>query len=66
LDIGKIVDICIKNKVEAVHPGYGLLSENEKFATALEDSGIVFVGPTPENLRTFGDKNCRASYRYEE
>jgi pyruvate carboxylase len=52
------VDICVKNKVEAVHPGYGFLSENEKFAKALEDAGIVFVGPTTENLRTFGDKTA--------
>ena len=56
LDIATIVDICVKNKVEAVHPGYGLLSENEKFAAALENAGIVFVGPTVENLRLFGDK----------
>lgn len=56
LDIHKIVDICVKNRVEAVHPGYGFLSENEGFAQALEDKGIVFVGPTVENLRTFGDK----------
>jgi pyruvate carboxylase len=56
LDIHKIVDICVKNKVEAVHPGYGFLSENEGFAQALEDKGIVFVGPTVPNLRTFGDK----------
>jgi biotin carboxylase len=58
LDIDRIVDICVKNHVEAVHPGYGLLSENMKFAQALEDAGIVFVGPTPENLRLFGDKTA--------
>jgi pyruvate carboxylase len=40
----------------AVHPGYGFNSENERFAQALEDKGIVFVGPTVENLRMFGDK----------
>lgn len=58
LDIATIVDICVKNKVEAVHPGYGFLSENERFATALEKAGIVFVGPTVENLQTFGDKTA--------
>lgn len=58
LDIDTIVGICIKNKVEAVHPGYGLLSENANFAKALEDNGIVFVGPTVENLRLFGDKTA--------
>ncbi len=39
-----------------MHPGYGFLSENEHFATALEQAGIVFVGPTVENLNMFGDK----------
>ena len=58
LDIKGIVDICVKNGVEAVHPGYGFLSENEKFANALEEAGVVFVGPTVENLRTFGDKTA--------
>jgi pyruvate carboxylase len=58
LDIKTIVDICVKNKVECVHPGYGLLSENEHFAQALEDAGIVFVGPTVQNLKTFGDKTA--------
>lgn len=56
LDIHKIVDICVKNKVEAVHPGYGFLSENENFAKALDDKGIIFVGPTVKNLQMFGDK----------
>lgn len=56
LDIQGIVNICIKNGVEAVHPGYGFLSENEHFANALEEAGITFVGPTVQNLRIFGDK----------
>jgi len=58
LDVPKIVDICVKNQVEAVHPGYGFLSENEGFAQALEDAGITFIGPTVKNLQTFGDKTA--------
>ncbi len=58
LDIDSIVKICKDNGVEAVHPGYGFLSENEKFAAALERNGIKFVGPTAENLRQFGDKTA--------
>lgn len=58
LDIANIVKICKDNNVTAVHPGYGFLSENEKFARALEDAGIVFIGPTIENLATFGDKTA--------
>jgi pyruvate carboxylase len=66
LDIAKIVDICIQNKVEAVHPGYGFLSENETFAEALQQAGIVFVGPTVENLRTFGDKTAARHMAIEQ
>ena len=56
LDIPHIVQICKKQGIEAVHPGYGFLSENVHFAKALEDNGIIFVGPTPDNLSKFGDK----------
>ena len=56
LDIDTIVKICVANGVEAVHPGYGFLSENENFAQALKDNGVTFVGPTPENLKNFGNK----------
>jgi pyruvate carboxylase len=56
LDIDTIVKICLQNGVEAVHPGYGFLSENMKFASALERVGITFVGPTVGNLNIFGDK----------
>lgn len=56
LDIDYIVKICKQNGVEAVHPGYGFLSENQNFAKALEDNGITFIGPTVNNLDTFGDK----------
>ena len=58
LDIKAIVNICQKNSVQAVHPGYGFLSENQGFATALDQAGIVFVGPTVANLQTFGDKTA--------
>lgn len=54
LDIPTIVDLCVANGVEAVHPGYGLLSENANFAKSLEDAGVKFVGPTVDNLNTFG------------
>lgn len=56
LDIDYIVKLCVQNGVEAVHPGYGFLSENERFASELEKNGVVFIGPTVHNLQTFGDK----------
>lgn len=58
LDVDGIVALCVRNNVEAVHPGYGFLSENQEFAAALEREGIVFVGPTVANLQTFGDKTA--------
>ena len=57
LDIDTIVKICTQNGVDALHPGYGLLSENPKLAKACADNGITFVGPTAENLVKFGDKS---------
>lgn len=45
LDIGMIIDIARKHKVDAIHPGYGFLSENADFARACEESGIAFIGP---------------------
>jgi len=56
LDIAQIIDIAKKQGVEAIHPGYGFLSENPAFAQACEDAGIAFVGPTVDNLNTFSDK----------
>jgi len=56
LDIDTIVDLCVQHGVQAVHPGYGFLSENAGFAQKLEENGIKFVGPTVDNLNTFGDK----------
>ena len=50
LDIDTIVRLCVQNGVQAVHPGYGFLSENANFAKKLEEAGVRFVGPTVENL----------------
>lgn len=50
-----IVEMAVANKVDAIHPGYGLLSERTDFAQACKDNGVTFVGPTPQNLQTFGN-----------
>ncbi len=52
----KIIDAAKSSGSEAVHPGFGFLSENESFADMCEKSGIVFIGPTPEAIRLMGDK----------
>ncbi|MBM4373982.1 MAG: ATP-grasp domain-containing protein [Deltaproteobacteria bacterium] len=56
LAIERLVEVASAHGVTAVHPGYGLLSENEAFASALSAKGITFVGPSPEALDVFGDK----------
>lgn len=52
----KIIDVCKKLKVDAIHPGYGFLSENAAFAIAVEDAGITLVGPSAKSMEVMGDK----------
>ncbi|MBO4225293.1 acetyl/propionyl/methylcrotonyl-CoA carboxylase subunit alpha [Bradyrhizobium neotropicale] len=56
LVIEKIVETCRKTGAEAVHPGYGFLSEREAFPRALDAAGIVFIGPNPDAIAAMGDK----------
>lgn len=56
LDYHKIIEVAKKAGVDAVHPGYGFLSENTIFAKALEAAGITFIGPTVSNIEAMGDK----------
>ena len=56
LDGGKILALCREHGVDALHPGYGFLSENAGFARACVEAGVGFIGPSPETLELFGDK----------
>ncbi len=56
LRIDRIIEACRKTGAEAVHPGYGFLSERADFAAALAAAGIVFIGPSPEAIAAMGDK----------
>ena len=56
LDIGKLLDVAKRADANAVHPGYGFLSENADFAQAVHDAGLVWVGPDPQAIRDLGDK----------
>ena len=56
LDIEGILDIAKAARVDAIHPGYGFLSERAEFARACEAAGIRFVGPSPAAIELFGDK----------
>ncbi|MFT8390773.1 MAG: pyruvate carboxylase [Sporolactobacillus sp.] len=58
LDIEGIIEIAKEHQVDAIHPGYGFLSENAEFARRCAEEGIIFVGPRPEHLDTFGDKSA--------
>jgi len=58
LDIAAIVDLARERNVDAIHPGYGFLSENPALARACREAGIIFIGPTPELLELLGDKTA--------
>ncbi|UCH80972.1 MAG: hypothetical protein JSW20_14745, partial [Nitrospiraceae bacterium] len=56
LDYEKIVDTAVRHGCQAIHPGYGFLSENSEFAAAVARKGITFIGPAPEVIAELGDK----------
>jgi pyruvate carboxylase len=58
LDIAGIVALARERKVDAIHPGYGFLSENDAFAEACQAAGITFIGPPPELLKILGNKTA--------
>lgn len=57
LDPQKIVEVAKHCGADAIHPGYGFLSENYEFAKAVEDAGLIFIGPRPDVIRKMGNKN---------
>ncbi|MCM3882016.1 MAG: pyruvate carboxylase [Vicinamibacterales bacterium] len=56
LNIAAVIDVAKRQRADAIHPGYGFLSENADFARACAAAGMTFVGPTPAQLEAFGDK----------
>ncbi|WP_407726913.1 acetyl/propionyl/methylcrotonyl-CoA carboxylase subunit alpha [Rhodococcoides fascians] len=56
LVIDKILDAAAKSGADAIHPGYGFLSENADFAQAVIDAGLIWIGPSPQSIRDLGDK----------
>src|SRR3982750_778351 len=58
LRIDRILEAARKHGAEAIHPGYGFLSENAEFAAACEDAGVVFIGPSADSIRRMGSKTA--------
>jgi acetyl-CoA carboxylase biotin carboxylase subunit len=56
LHIERILEAAIHHRADAIHPGYGFLSENSEFARRVRDAGLVFVGPSPESIEALGSK----------
>src|SRR5277367_1654994 len=56
LNIAKILDAAKRSGADAIHPGYGFLSENAKFAQACADAGLKFIGPSPHSMEMMGSK----------
>lgn len=52
----KIIEVCKDLEVDAIHPGYGFLSENAEFAKKVTDAGLIFIGPSPESIEVMGSK----------
>lgn len=62
LDIKLLVDIALSVRADAVHPGYGYLSENADFADAVRNAGLIFIGPSATAMSTLGDKRTSKDY----
>jgi len=62
LNQDKTIQIALSTGAEAIHPGYGFLSENADFAQKVADAGLIFIGPSPENIRLMGEKNSALAY----
>lgn len=56
LNVPKLLDVARKSGADAIHPGYGFLSENAEFAQSVIDAGLIWIGPSPQAIRDLGDK----------
>ncbi|KAH8587352.1 carbamoyl-phosphate synthase L chain, ATP binding domain-containing protein [Bisporella sp. PMI_857] len=61
-NIKLLIDTAINNNVDAIHPGYGYLSENADFSQQVRDAGLIFLGPSPQSMAVLGDKRSAKQY----
>jgi len=66
LDIDEITNIAVATNCQMVHPGYGFLSESSPFVRSIEKAGIIFIGPTAEQVGLFGNKSAACNYAREK
>ena len=66
LNIDRLIDAAMRTGAQAIHPGYGFLSENDAFATACIQAGLVFIGPSPHAIRCMGNKVTAKSIMLEQ
>lgn len=64
LNIPEIIQVAKENNVDAIHPGYGFLSERSDFAQAVTDAGIRFIGPSPRVVQQMGDKVIPLRFKF--
>ena len=65
LNIEKLVNVALTAQADAIHPGYGYLSENANFADAVRQAGLAFIGPSSNAMSTLGDKRSAKAYLRE-
>src|SRR5215211_1685978 len=66
LEFGKLLDAAAKSGANAIHPGYGFLSENADFAQAVIDAGLIWIGPKPDSIRAMGLKDAAKKLMAED
>ena len=66
MNVDLVIQTAKQNKVDAIHPGYGFLSENSEFRRKCDENGIVFIGPSADCIDLFGDKTTSRNFAIKQ